>query len=261
MAWAIGSGPSPPHPTPSIRTCPRFAKFFGNHFLGSAFSVNPRDEAMHYEDVRTLNQYFDVSKQIEDDEIATAQARLRPLKAKHEAFIEAERGAADEAHESPHDLMRVLISWSGERSHKLALILRDWLPSVIQAVEAFVSSEDIHKGTRWPIELAENLERTDVGILCVVPNNVDAAWLNFEAGALSKSVRRARVLTLLFGLTPDALSRHPLEQFQATVFEKDDVLRMLRSLNAALGSSGLSEKRLDAVFERWWPGRGSIWTN
>lgn len=41
--------------------------------------------------------------------------------------------------------MKVFISWSGNKSHKVAMIFREWLPSVIQSLEPYVSSEDIDK--------------------------------------------------------------------------------------------------------------------
>ena len=41
--------------------------------------------------------------------------------------------------------MKVFISWSGEKSKKIAEVFRDWLPQVIQAIEPFVSFEDIKR--------------------------------------------------------------------------------------------------------------------
>ena len=82
--------------------------------------------------------------------------------------------------------MKVFISWSGVDSHSAAVALRDWLPSVIQLLEPYVSSEDIDKGARWSTDIAAELAGSDWGILCVTKENVQAPWLNFEAGALSK---------------------------------------------------------------------------
>ena len=80
--------------------------------------------------------------------------------------------------------MKLFISWSGEVSHRVALHFKEWLPVVLPFVEAWVSSEDIPKGSRWGAELATQLEGTDAGIVCLVPGNIDEPWLNFEAGAL-----------------------------------------------------------------------------
>jgi TIR domain len=101
--------------------------------------------------------------------------------------------------------MRVFISWSGAASRMVALGLHNWLPLVIQSVQAFMSEEDTDKGTRWFGEVSEQLAKTDFGIVCLTPENVKAPWVHFEAGALSKSLGRSRVAPFLIGIAPSAL--------------------------------------------------------
>lgn len=137
-------------------------------------------------------------------------------------------------------------------SHRVAVGLRDWLPSVLQAIEPYVSSEDIDKGARWNTDISKELEDSSFGILCITPENLEAPWLNFEAGALSKSLDRARVAPFLFQVERTAITG-PLLQFQSTLLETDDVRKLVKSLNAALGDQALDEARIDEIFDVWWP--------
>lgn len=148
--------------------------------------------------------------------------------------------------------MKVFLSWSGELSHKVALELREWLPFVIQSVEPYVSSEDIDKGSRWSIDIAKELEDSSFGILCVTPQNIDATWLNFEAGALSKAFSTSNVSPFLFGLKPSDLKKSPLLQFQSTLYDKKDLLKLVLSVNNALGSEKLDESKLKLTFDVWY---------
>jgi hypothetical protein len=98
--------------------------------------------------------------------------------------------------------MKVFISWSGDKSRNVAVALRDWLPSVINCIQPFVSSEDIHAGTRWQQEIADQLDTTNFGVVCVTKENQLSPWLNFEAGALAKAVDLSRVVPLAIDLKP-----------------------------------------------------------
>ena len=77
--------------------------------------------------------------------------------------------------------MKVFISWSGNKSHMVVLVFRDWLPSVIQSIEPYVSFEDIDKGARWSTDIANEPEDSTFGIFCVTKENLEAPWLSFEA--------------------------------------------------------------------------------
>lgn len=148
--------------------------------------------------------------------------------------------------------MKVFISWSGNTSLKVAVIFREWLPSVIQSIEPYVSSEDIDKGARWSTDIAKELENSNFGILCVTKENLEAPWLSFEAGALSKTMEKSFVTPFLFDIKR-AEVKGPILQFQSTIFQKDDVKRMVQTLNKACGETGISDTMLDKAFDVWYP--------
>lgn len=148
--------------------------------------------------------------------------------------------------------MKVFISWSGELSYKIAMILRDWIPTVMHTIDTWVSTEDIAKGSRWGLELGKVLEESYYGVICIVPGNVDEPWLNFEAGVISKSLNAARVCPFVFGLTPKQITG-PLGQFQCTEYSKEDIRRLVYSLNQSNPAGSIPIDRLDRTFELCWP--------
>lgn len=106
--------------------------------------------------------------------------------------------------------MRLFISWSGGRSHRLAMVLKDWLETHFSGhgISAFVSSE-IKKGSLWLPAVNEELRQADAGLVCLTAKSLDSEWVLFEAGALSTAVAlrtgEARIFTYLLGVDPAAL--------------------------------------------------------
>ncbi|MBP7070976.1 MAG: TIR domain-containing protein [Methanothrix sp.] len=148
--------------------------------------------------------------------------------------------------------MKIFISWSGPRSKAMAEALKEWLPNVIQAVDPWVSSSDIDAGMRWTPALAEQLQQTQLGILCLTAENLNAPWLLFEAGALSKIIDKTRVCPYLLGLEPTDVMG-PLSQFQAVVAEKDGTKKLLQTINHVQIENALPEDRLNTIFNAFWP--------
>jgi hypothetical protein len=110
---------------------------------------------------------------------------------------------------------------------------------------------DIDKGAQWPLTLAQRLESTSFGILCLTPENRNAPWLLFEAGALSKSVGSACVCPLLIGLQPQDVSG-PLAQFQTTRIEPEDISLLLSTINSKLPQGSLTDDQLRKSLDVWW---------
>jgi hypothetical protein len=83
--------------------------------------------------------------------------------------------------------MTVFISWSGERSKAAARALREWLPLVIHYVDPWMSDRDLSGGERWGVEVSRRLENSDFGVIVLTGDSINAPWILFEAGALSKA--------------------------------------------------------------------------
>jgi hypothetical protein len=148
--------------------------------------------------------------------------------------------------------MKVFISWSGERSKAVAEALRYWLPKVLQAVEPWVSASDIEKGARWRSDIAKELEDSSIGIICLTAENLNSQWIHFEAGALSKQQQNTYVCTFLYELEP-ADVREPLAQFQTTRSQKEELRKLIHTINNRLEERRLADSELNESFDVWWP--------
>ena len=84
--------------------------------------------------------------------------------------------------------MKVFVSWSGELSCQIAEVLKKWIPCIIQSVDVFFSPEDIEKGDNWDKTISSELSECKYGIICLTSDNTSAPWINFEAGAIAKSL-------------------------------------------------------------------------
>jgi hypothetical protein len=156
-------------------------------------------------------------------------------------------------------MKRLFLSWSGEPSKTVALALKQWLPSVVHALDPWVSHEDIGPGVRWSSEVSKALADTEFGIICVTDVNQSSSWLNFEVGALANSLDQRRVFPYLISMNTKALVG-PLAEFQAVLADRDGTFSLLKVLNGLL-EKPLETVRLTASFDKWWPDLSSTLSN
>lgn len=149
--------------------------------------------------------------------------------------------------------MRIFLSWSGDRSRYLSTCFKNWLPNVLQYLEPYMSSQDIKLGERWGTNIEENLRENDFGLVFVTPENIDAPWINFEAGALSKALK-SRLVPVIYGDDVTILNTGPLKQFQSSKnLEKDSVKQLVLDINEyASDTERLKIDKVELAFEKWW---------
>jgi DNA-binding CsgD family transcriptional regulator len=116
-----------------------------------------------------------------------------------------------------------------------------------------MSAHDIRAGVRWSTELAGALETTRFGIVCLTEENRLNPWVLFEAGAISRTVERGRVIPYLVDI-PIRLLDGPLSQFQARVADESGTHGIVEAINATSPpSQRLRTTIIDESFQVWWP--------
>lgn len=146
--------------------------------------------------------------------------------------------------------MKVFISWSGEKSKKVAELVDEWLQCTIQSSQPWLSSRSIDRGALWFSEITAELADTTIGIICLTKENKDKPWILFESGALAKGLNSNRVCTLLIDLDPADLE-NPLAQFNHTIYTKSSLQQLLNTINS-LSEIPLKPSILEKVFEKYW---------
>jgi hypothetical protein len=115
-----------------------------------------------------------------------------------------------------------------------------------------MSSVDIRKGQKWQLEIGDKLEKNNFGIVCLTLSNLEAPWILFEAGALSKQVETSHLCTYLVGAKIGDIAE-PLRPFQATYATREETLKLVETINFVLPDGPLPIERLRLNFEKWWP--------
>lgn len=146
--------------------------------------------------------------------------------------------------------MKVYIGWSGERSRLVGKIFNEMLPYFIHTCRPFFSPE-MGKGLQWLSEITDELRESAVGIFCLTKENLNAPWLLFEAGALSKGLPENHVCTFLLNLESSEITE-PLSQFQDTKNTKEELFRLINTVNS-YAKDPVSEQVISKNFEKWWP--------
>jgi len=113
--------------------------------------------------------------------------------------------------------MNIFIAFSGATAKRLAGLIRNWLPGVLKGCKPFFAATDIEKGARWRDVIPKQLKRSHATLVCLTKTGLSGSWVYWETGQVGE------VCPLLFGMSTDEVTKGPLESFQATEFQHDDL--------------------------------------
>ncbi|WP_374198447.1 hypothetical protein [Nocardioides sp. R-C-SC26] len=114
-------------------------------------------------------------------------------------------------------------------------------------VEPFVSRDDISLGALGAAEIQNQLAQTSFGIIVVTRQNQAEPWLNFEAGALAKTVTdgTTSVVPLLIDMSDPSQLRGPMSGLQSHAATEAGVRRLVNQIGDVVSA------RPEAVDGRW----------
>lgn len=142
--------------------------------------------------------------------------------------------------------MSIFLSWSGPRSKAIAECFKEQLK--LFEIESFLSSEDIRKGQSWLTEIGDKLDKYSGGIIFLTPTNLEARWINFEAGAIAKHGNSSRVCTYLIDLDAGDVPP-PLSFFQNTKTTKEDTGKLFCDLKEWVIDGTSSPETVRKIFD------------
>lgn len=150
------------------------------------------------------------------------------------------------------DKINIFISWSGPLSREVAKALREWLPYMFDNAVPWASPTDIDAGSLWLEQIQGRIDGSTIGIIVVTKENVGSPWLNFEAGALSRTVQdyKSRVIPILVDFENFGQLTGPLAQFQGVMLDEEGISQACQSITDTLG---LSAATIGARYRSLWP--------
>lgn len=150
--------------------------------------------------------------------------------------------------------MKVFLSWSGTYSRTHADIFREWIALIFPDIDFFISSQDIDMGERGIEKIEQNLSMYEFGVIFVSRESLNAPWLYYEAGALSRELKdaRRRVAPLLIDCSISEIANTPLSFYQGCVLNREGVERICNSINQILARPR-TENVLGKSLDAFWP--------
>lgn len=126
--------------------------------------------------------------------------------------------------------MELFLSWSGDRSRKLAEAVRGLLVSLYggRKIRTHLSA-DIAKGEPWSDALVNHLRASEAVLICLTPEALASTWITYEAGYIVGRTESPRVFTLLYEVTSNDIP-DPLRSYQSTTLEPSDIRRLAHDM-------------------------------
>jgi hypothetical protein len=149
-------------------------------------------------------------------------------------------------------LLDLFVSWSGDAAKKAAEAFDAWIKEMIPDIKTWFSKRSIESGAQSREEINTALRTCKYGVAFVTEETHGSAWINFEAGALWKTLADQSLIHVVLLDNKRVDLNKPLGSFQSTLVESEDMFKLVSGINLA-SSRPQSAANLRIVFDKRWP--------
>lgn len=145
--------------------------------------------------------------------------------------------------------MRIFMSWSGLLSKHVAKTIKKWLLGTVfpgEPLEIFISEEDIEIGSDWLKTIRQELLDSDLALVFLTKENINAPWLNFECGGIATGKEERKVVPFLINIKDSDL-KTPLKHFQSIYLNQDKIHKLVVDIISLGNLKTLSLPHLDKL--------------
>ena len=146
--------------------------------------------------------------------------------------------------------MKLFLSWSQERSKKIAERFKVFVAEVLEDVDCIVSSKDFEYGRHWIEELEDALSGDAHGIIFLTKENFSSPWIHFEMGAISKT-DKGLIIPILCDPAPLSITA-PLKEYQHLTLKKNEIKKLVFQLRKACGMQLAENADTNQRFDKAW---------
>lgn len=150
--------------------------------------------------------------------------------------------------------MKVFLNWSGEESRRIASLLRDWLPEVINALEPWLAADSFGRENRWLEVNAGPFSEAGMIVACVTTANAGEDWKSLDPSKFELSIAEsAPLLVLLLVAGVDAASLRNVPDGASVIRLDRSGLKLLAEKLNSLADQPTDYDVLGRRFEGLWP--------
>jgi hypothetical protein len=149
----------------------------------------------------------------------------------------------------------LFISWSKDRSKKIANELKKFIENVSPTLYPYISINNLHRGAKLVGDLEKAMDNSYEAFFVITPENTHEPWLHYELGYMVGKNKNINCTPILFGVNPGELSELFRERVHIPIsFEEENKFKegLKSKLSQIFQALNINTSGLDKTCDTHW---------